>query len=297
MKIVTRDDFDGLVCSVLLKEAEDIKDIRLVHPKKIEANEVDITSEDIIANLPYHPDCGMWFGHHISEGERKNRPESFKGSYGLAPSCARLIYEYYNLPKWKKYSELITAVDKVDRASLDLNDILRPKGWIRLANTVDPRSGFNNSIDYFLNLVKWISAYPVERILAFDDVRDKSREYFKRRQEYEETLKLYSYLEGTVVITDFRSLKTTPPGNRFLVYALYPTANVSARVFLADDSNHVVIAVGHSILNRTCDVNIGSLMAEYGGGGHIGAGSCRVTLDEAESVINKIVQRIRSRQA
>ncbi len=145
MRIITRADFDGLISSVLVTEAEDVDDILLVHPKKMQDGEVDVTDKDIIVNLPFHPGCGKWFDHHISEANAGGQPEKFEGKYGLAPSCARLVYEYYNLPGWERYSSLLAKTDQIDSANLTLNDILRPEGWVRLSNTVDPRTGFKQS--------------------------------------------------------------------------------------------------------------------------------------------------------
>ncbi|MGK7345552.1 MAG: exopolyphosphatase [Candidatus Nitrospinota bacterium M3_3B_026] len=293
MRIVTRRDFDGLVCSVLVTEAEDVSRIRFAHPKVIQDRMIEITSEDILLNLPYHPDCGMWFDHHVSEREHGAREDQFKGRFGLAPSCARLIYEYYSLPGWKeKYADLIDATDRIDSAQLTLSDILMPQGWLRLANTVDPRTGFESSEKYFLDLIEWIKQYPLEKIFELDEVRGRLREFFKEHKQFEEALKKHSWQEGAVIVTDFRPLDPAPVGSRFLVYALYPTANVSVRVFNAADQPVVTIAVGRSIINRTCEVDIGNLMSEYGGGGHVGAGTCRVSPGEADDTLNDIVMRL-----
>ncbi|MBI4667351.1 MAG: exopolyphosphatase [Nitrospinae bacterium] len=292
MKIITRGDFDGLVCCVLLTEAEKIDGVRFVHPKQMQDRIVEVTGEDIIVNLPYHPSCGMWFDHHISEMDREQRPEGFKGRYGLAPSCARLVYEYYAMPQWERYAGLMADVDKIDSAQLTLNDILRPEGWVKLANTVDPRTGFGSSHDFFQKLIEWIRELPIEDILAIDEVKDRTREFYKQQIDFEGKLKKHSYINGAVVVTDFRPLQETPVGSRFLVYALYPTANVSVRVFYGGPQGMVTIAVGHSILNRTCAVDVGNLLAGYGGGGHAGAGSCGVASDKADDVIMEIVERL-----
>lgn len=292
MNIITRGDFDGLVCSVLLTEVEHITEIRFAHPKAMQEGDIDVTDQDIIVNLPYHPDCGMWFDHHISEYERGSRPGTFKGKYGLAPSCARLIFEHYNKPEWEKYKELLEATDRIDSARLDLNDILRPQKWVRIANTVDPRSGYAPSHEYFMCLVDWIKEYSIEDILSLDDVRDRLREFFKQDEEYRKALLANSYLNGVVVVTDFRQLVKIPIGSRFLVYAQFPSSNASLRIFYTPDREYMTIAVGRSIFNRTCEVDIGNLMAEYGGGGHVGAGSCRVTIDSADEAIGDIVERL-----
>jgi len=292
MNIITRGDFDGLICSVLITDAESISQIRFAHPRAMQDGEVAVSDQDIIVNLPFHPDCGIWFDHHISEYERGSKPGSFKGKYGLAPSCARLVYDYYNKKEWEKYSELLTATDRIDSARLSLDDILRPRGWLKIANTVDPRSGYAPSYDYFLSLVEWIKEYSVDEIIKLDEVKDRLREFFKQDEEYKSALLANSQLEGNVVTTDFRRLVKTPLGSRFLIYALYPSANVSLRVFNGHESGYVVIAVGRSIINRTCEMDIGNLLAEYGGGGHVGAGTCRVMDDSADDVIADIAQRL-----
>ncbi len=294
MEVITRGDFDGLVCSTLLSEAVDVTSIRFAHPKIMQEGEVEVGRSDIIVNLPYHPGCALWFDHHISESKRGPKPGKFEGKYGPAPSCARLIYEYYNKPGWDKYSELLDAADKIDSARLDLNDILRPEGWVRLSSTVDPRSGFVPSHKYFIDLIDWIKEYPVDEILGMDDVRDRTREFFKRQDEYKKAINENSVVTGNVLVTDFRRYHKPLIGSRFLVYAMYPAVNVSARVFYGPDRDYVFIAVGHSILNRTCKVDVGNLLAEYGGGGHVGAGSCRVLADTAEEVLNDIVSRLNS---
>jgi nanoRNase/pAp phosphatase (c-di-AMP/oligoRNAs hydrolase) len=295
MRIITRGDFDGLVCSVLLSDVEKITDILFIHPQMIQKREVEVTGDDIIVNLPHHPDCAIWFDHHISESEHGAKPDSFKGKYGLAPSCARLIYDYYKHPSWTKYAGLMEAVDNIDSAQLTLNDILRPEGWVRLSCTVDPRTGFAPSREYFMSLIEWIRALPLEKIMAQDEVRNRAREFFKTQVEFQESLKKHSRQDGYVVVTDFRTLSNTPVGSRFLVYALFPTAHSSIRAFRTDDEKRVTIAVGHSIINRTCKADVGALMAEHGGGGHRGAGSCQTAVDEADDVIHAIVENLNAK--
>ncbi|MDH5756010.1 MAG: exopolyphosphatase [Nitrospinota bacterium] len=291
--IITRGDFDGLVCAVLLTEAEQIAKIRFAHPREVQERTFEVTNMDIIVNLPYDPNCAMWFDHHISESERGAKPKSFKGKYGLAPSCARLVYEYYKMPEWEtKYADLMEAVDKIDSACLDLNDILRPSGWVKLAATVDPRSGFIPSYDYFLNLLDWLKRSPLDEILEYDDVRDRVREYFRHQEEFKKDLLANSTLYGKVVVTDFRRKLNEPLGSRFLIYSLFPSANVALRLFDSPDKKMVVIAAGHSILNRTCKVDLGNLMAEYGGGGHVGAASCAISPDMVDDAVGDLINRL-----
>ncbi len=292
--IITRGDFDGLVCSVLLTEAEEIAQIKFAHPRQIHDREAEVGPDDIIVNLPYHPDCAMWFDHHLSEREAGHVPGAFNGKYGLAPSCARLVYDYYALPDWKeRFGALIDATDKIDSAELNLNDILRPTGWVRLSNTVDPRTGFATSHEYFVNLIEMIRHKSLAEIMDDEYVHRRIQEYLKGADQFEKTLKENSRLDGSVVVTDFRNLMETPLGSRFMVYALYPSASVSVRAFNeGKGGKNVVISVGRSILNRTSTADVGSLMAEYGGGGHAAVGSCRVLADVADDAIEDIVYRL-----
>ncbi len=294
MNIVTRGDFDGLICSVLLTKAETIAQVRLVHPKAMQDNAVPVGSDDIIVNLPYHADCGMWFDHHITEQTRGEKPDTFVGKYGLAPSCARLIADYYNLPEWEneKYQEMLRQTDNIDSANLTLADIMTPEGWVRLANTVDPRTGFRADHAYFLHVIELIHHKEIKEILEDLDVHERVSQYFAQHDRFEKELKANTQIEGKVAITDFRRQIEQPVGSRFLVYALYPAVNVSVRLFYLDDREHVVICVGHSILNRTCKVDVGSLMAEYGGGGHVGAGTFRVLSDVADDALSDVVDRL-----
>ncbi|MBF0169884.1 MAG: exopolyphosphatase, partial [Nitrospinae bacterium] len=289
--IITRGDFDGLVCSALLTEAEQIAQIKFAHPRQIHDREIEVGAEDIIVNLPYQPGCALWFDHHLSEQEAGHVPTNFAGKYGLAPSCARLVYDYYALPGWEeRFGALIAATDKIDSAQLSLNDILRPTGWVRLSNTVDPRTGFTTSHEYFVNLIELIRHKQLPEILADDDVHRRIQEYLKAADRFEWTLKENSRLDGDVVVTDFRGLRDIPLGSRFMVYALYPSASVSVRVFNeGKGGKNVVISVGRSILNRASSADVGCLMAEYGGGGHAAVGTCRVLADVADDAIEDIV--------
>jgi oligoribonuclease NrnB/cAMP/cGMP phosphodiesterase (DHH superfamily) len=291
--IITRGDFDGLVCAVLLTEAEEISKIHFANPREMQEGKVEVTGMDIIVNLPFNKNCGMWFDHHISEAKKGSKPETFKGRYGQAPSCARLVFTHYDKPEWSpKYRELMEAVDKVDSAQLSLNDILRPDGWVKLAATVDPRSGFAPSYDYFLTLLEWIKEKSLEEIVGSDEVRDRLREYFKRQEEFKKALTENSTLYGKVVVTDFRRKTAPPVGSRFLIYSLYPSANVALRLFDNPDKKTVVIAAGHSILNRTCKADLGNLMAEYGGGGHAGAATCTVPVDSVDDAVGDMTHRL-----
>ncbi|HXV48340.1 MAG TPA: DHH family phosphoesterase [Candidatus Binatia bacterium] len=98
MRLVTRADFDGLVCGALVTKFERVDDYLFVEPKFMQDGLVEIRSGDIITNLPYHPSCTLWFDHHITN-TTPNFPQPImpgKGGFRLAPSAARVVYEYYS---------------------------------------------------------------------------------------------------------------------------------------------------------------------------------------------------------
>ncbi|MGH2522192.1 MAG: exopolyphosphatase [Anaerolineales bacterium] len=297
MHLITTDNWDGLVCAVLLSSVEHIEAIQLASPKALQAQEVAVPQGAIIANLPYHPNCALWFDHHISEETRgAHRATGFKGKFGPAPSAARLIYEYYGgATRWGGYAALVDATDRIDSAHLTLEDVLHPTGYILLAYTIDPRTGLKDldSQAYFLLLMDWLKNLPPAEILELPEVKHITDRLSAEDEQFRAALLQHSRLEANVVITDFRGVEV-PPGNRFLVYTLFPQANVSVRLFDSPDGQVSTIAVGHSLFNRTCQTNVGQLLGEYGGGGHRGAGTVRFSKAEAGPKLQAILQRLKA---
>ena len=296
MRLVTRSDFDGLVCGVLLKEVEQIDEVIFAHPKDMQDGTVTITQNDIITNLPYHPYCGMWFDHHASEGERIDLDMNFRGMFTVAPSAARVVFNYYNSPKHQKYEDLLVEVDKSDAATLSMQDVINPNGWILLSYVMDPRTGLgkNHSFrisnrDLMMQMIDLIHSRSVEEILELPDVKERVAVYFKDEMEFEAIMKKTSKVDGNVIVTDLRNEAELPTGNRFKIYAMYPEANVQLRIHYGKDKNTVVCALGHSIFNRTSKTHVGTLMAKYGGGGHKGAGTCQLKAADAERQIKEII--------
>jgi len=296
MRLVTRSDFDGLVCAVLLKDVEQIDEIVFPHPKDMQDGKIEITGNDIITNLPYNPSCAMWFDHHSSEGERLDLDANFKGLFEVAPSAARVVYKYYNSPKFKRYDSLMVEVDKSDAAQLSQEDVLNPTGWILLSYIMDPRTGLGKYRDYEIsnlqlmhNLVDWIRTKSVDEILQIPDIKARADRYFEHEKEFEAAMKKHSVIEGNVIVTDLREVADVPTGNRFKIYAMYPQANIQVRIGFGRDKGIIVCALGHSIFNRTSNTNIGSLMAKYGGGGHRGAGTCQLEAAQADRQIREII--------
>jgi hypothetical protein len=297
MRLITRADWDGLVCAVLLSTLERIDIIQFTDPKEIQDGTATIPVDSIIANLPYHRNCAMWFDHHISEEERGAHTGSeFKGKFGVAPSAARLIYEFYGHDKrLDKYTALLEATDRIDSAHLTQADVLDPSGYVLLAYTIDPRTGLHD-LDreaYFLMLLDLLKTRPIEEILALPEVKRLTDRILTADNDFRAALTRHSRLEGNVIVTDFRGV-AFPAGNRFIVYTLFPSANVSVRLSDVADGQSVAVSVGHSIFNRTCQTNVGKLLSEYGGGGLTGVGAARFPKSEADAKAQEIIQRLKA---
>lgn len=300
MRIVTRGDFDGLSSSVFVSLVEDIREIRFVHPKDAQDGKVDADAEDIVLNLPYIPGCGLWFDHHASEEAKLPEQGAFNGRFELAPSCARVVYNHYkdtHGATMDRFLDLLEATDRLDAAQLTMDDVIKPEGWILLGLTLDPRSGLGPEFrKYFRWLVEYIKELPLEKVLKHPEVKQRTDRVLHEQAEFERLLETYSHPDGNVIVTDFRAMKEKPVGNRFLVYTLYPQCNVELRLFPGFNGT-VVAAVGHSIFNRTCNVNVGLMLQEYGGGGHPGAGTAQLPGDVAEAKIAEILARLKKNEA
>lgn len=288
MRLVTRGDLDGLACAVLITSFEKIEETVLVHPQDITDKRVPIDSHDIVANLPYHPDCGMWFDHHLQTASNAKPNAQFKGKYGLAASAAHLIWEYYG--RDPRFARLVSETNRLDSANLSLEDVVSPQGYILLGYTLDSRTGLGNYRDYFMDCLKWVKTLPIEEVLEQPDVWLNVKKIKEQDREFRRALLASSRLDGNVIVTDFRPYALPPIGNRFLVYTLYPEANVSLRLHWGPERRFVVAAVGHSIFNRTCNTSVGELMSRFGGGGHRGAGTTPLPVDHAEESIAEILR-------
>jgi nanoRNase/pAp phosphatase (c-di-AMP/oligoRNAs hydrolase) len=294
MRLVTRGDLDGLTSAVIITMKEPVDDILLVHPQDITDKRVEIRPDDILANLPYHPDCGMWFDHHLLTDSNEKPPADFQGRYALAPSAARLVYEYYsekhpNDPDLLRLARLIDETDRLDAARLTPDDVENPRDYILLGYTIDSRTGLGSFDEYFRKLIAWLKTMSIAEVLAQPEVQARIDRIRNEAAEFKRLLTRNSFQLHNVVVTDLREIERLPAGNRFLVYTLFPEANVSLRVHWGPRHNSVIAAVGHSIFNRTCNTSVGELMSRYGGGGHRGAGTCVLPLESAADAIDEIL--------
>ncbi len=301
MRLLTRSDFDGLICAVLLNELGLIDDWKFAHPKDLQDGSIEVTSNDILANVPYVKGCGMWFDHHASEALRLGSDKDFEGAYQIAPSCARVIWNYYGGHKKfsPRFDEMMEAVDKVDAAQLSREDILAPEGWVLLGFIMDPRTGLGRFKDYRISnyrlmedLIGYCQTLPVKEILEVPDVRERTKRYFEQTEQFKKMILENSELKKNAVVIDLRSQETIYAGNRFTVYALYPEANISIQVLWGLNKQNTVITVGKSILDRSSKTDVGELMLSYGGGGHAAVGTCQVENSEAETALAAIIEKI-----
>ena len=301
MRLLTRSDFDGICCAVLLKELGLMNEMVYAHPKDLQDGKVPVSSNDILANVPYVPGCGLWFDHHSSEMERNDLQGRFEGSSKAAPSAARVIYDYYGAEKLSRFDELLTYVDKVDSAQLSQEEILNPTGWVLLGFLCDPRTGlgyyknFNvSNLQFCYKVVDMIGSMSIDEILAHPDVKERSDLYFESTEKAKKFYRNCTWMDGPIAISDFRIAGMAPPSNRFLVYSLYPEANISIRMIDGKNGEFVSFSVGYSVLNRTSTVDVGSLMLKYGGGGHKVVGTCQVPYEQAEDALHDMVEFIKA---
>lgn len=304
MRLVTRSDFDGSVCAALLLELGLVDGILYIHPKDLQDNKIEVTGDDILANVPFVEGCGLWFDHHSSEHERLKLEGKFKGASELEPSAAQVIYEYYKKDqvaagKLKKFEDLIKIVGIADSAQFSKDDILNPTGWIMLAFIADPRTGLGykrsfriSNFELMKKLPEYLRSKTAEEILALPDFQERVQVYHEETSKYKALLARTTRIEGDAILIDFRGIAENPVGNRFMEYVLYPEQNISVRIVDGRDKQFAMISVGHSILDRTSLVDVGSLVLKYGGGGHKQVGTCQVEYDDVDRIVGEMLQVI-----
>ena len=294
MRIVTRPDFDGIVCAVLLREVFHVEQpVKWVEPNELQRGLVEIHKGDIIANLPYDDRCSLWFDHHYTNRIYR----SFRGTFKIAPSAAGIIYENFKDRFKRDYSELVAATDKIDSADLTLDQVLHPEKYDYVLLSMSVFDGDHACELYWNKLVDLIGKYNFSQVLADPEVKQRCREVIEQNKQYIVYLKAHTRLEKNVSITDFRTLSETPVGNRFLVYSLFPEAYVNVRIRYEDRSRErIVVNVGHSIFKSGCNVNVGLLLADFGGGGHRGAGSARFHKSAAQEYIFRIIEALQKNE-
>lgn len=300
-RLVTRSDFDGLVCAVLLKHLELIDDIKFVHPKDMQDGLIDISDSDITTNLPYVAKAHLAFDHHLSETLRNTGDNNNHIIEIDAPSAARVVWNYYGghdvFPAG--WDEMMVAVDKADSAQFDKDEVLNPKGWALLNFLMDSRTGlgrFRNfrisNYELMMNLIDCCKDLTIGEILQLPDVKERVDVYFEHEEKFKDQLQRCSTVHSNLVVLDLRNEETIWAGNRFMIYALYSECNISIHVLWGLKQQNTVFATGKSIFDRSSKTNVGELMLQYGGGGHQAAGTCQVANDKAEQVQGELIEKI-----
>lgn len=294
MRIVTRPDFDGIVCAVLLYEALQIDEpVKWVEPNDLQKGRVNIRNQDVIANLPYDENCALWFDHHYT-----NRIDtSFKGAFKIAPSAAGIIFKHYKGRFKRDYSELVQAADKIDSADLSLDEVLHPEKYAYVMLSMTVSNGGEPDEAYWNMLIELLREFDIQQVLENPQVYEHCQSMLVQDEIYIAYLKENTELIKHVSITDFRPFTKPPAGNRFLVYSLFPDTYVNMRIRYEDkNSDLLAVQVGHSIFNPKCNVNVGLMLTNFEGGGHRGAGSTRFQAAKADEYIPKIIDTLLKNQ-
>ena len=300
MRLVTRSDFDGLACAMMLRELGIIDEIKFVHPKDVQDGKVELGPNDITTNLPYDPRVALAFDHHESEVDRLKAQET-GGKLIIDPnarSAARVVYDYYGGKKTfpRVSDELMEAVDKGDSADFTMDEILHPKGWVLLHYLMDPRTGlgrFRNfrisNYDLMMELISYCMDHSIDEILELPDVKERVDLYFEQADLFEAQLKRIAKVYDKVVVLDLREEEVIHAGNRFMIYALYPETQISVHVAWGFRKQNTAVMIGKSIVNKGSNVDIGELCLKYGGGGHHNAGTCQLDNDKVDAELPNII--------
>ena len=300
-RLVTRSDFDGLVCAALLKQLDMLDDIKFVHPKDMQDGKVEIGPRDITTNLPYVPGAYLAFDHHASESTRVDSAHRNHVIDAGAMSAARVVYDHFGgRERFPGISdEMMEAVDKADAAQFSESEILEPTGWIFLSFLMDPRTGLGrfrefriSNYDLMMQLIDACTRLSIDEILETPDVKERVDLYRAHAGEAAEQIRRCATVHGNLVVLDLRDEEVIHPTNRFTLYALFPEQNISIHALWGLKQQNTVFATGKSIIDRSSRTHVGDLMLEYGGGGHQAAGTCQVANDQAERVLGELVERI-----
>lgn len=299
-RLITRSDFDGLICAVLLKDLDLIDDIKFVHPKDMQDGLIEITDRDITTNLPYVKGVYLAFDHHLSETVRNEKMDNHIID-PEAPSAARVVYDYYGgrerFPA--SWDEMMAAVDKGDAAQFSREEILDPQGWVLMNFLMDARTGLGRFREFtisnyqlMMNLIDYCKDHSIEDILKLSDVQERVQLFHEQEAAAKDQILRCSKVYSNLVVLDLRKEDPIYAVNRFMIYALFPEANISIHVMWGLKQQNTVFAIGKSILNRTSKTNIGELCLSYNGGGHMNAGTCQVSNAESNSHLHDIIRKI-----
>ncbi|HWR41433.1 MAG TPA: exopolyphosphatase [Patescibacteria group bacterium] len=300
-RLVTRSDFDGLVCAVLLRDLDMIDDIKFVHPKDMQDGKIEISARDITTNLPYVDGVHLAFDHHSSETLRLDEKKANHIIEPEAASAAGVVYRYFGGKQKFPHiaDDMMAAVDKADAAQFSLDDVLNPKGWDLLSFIMDARTGLGRFREFrvsnyqlMMDLIAYCKDHTIEEILQLPDVQERVSLYRDHAAKFSDQIKRCATVHKNVVVLNLLQEDPIYAGNRFMIYALFPDCNISIHVIWGVQKQNTVFTVGKSIFNRSARTNIGELMLQYHGGGHANAGTCQIPNDQATEVLQKLIAQI-----
>ncbi|MCQ2506936.1 MAG: exopolyphosphatase [Lachnospiraceae bacterium] len=299
MRLVTRSDFDGLACAMMLKELGMIDEIKFVHPKDVQDGKVELSKNDITTNLPFDPRVSLAFDHHESETDRLKETDTSKLIIDpKARSAARVVYDYYGgKEKFPRISDdLMEAVDKGDSADFTIEEILNPKGWVLLHYIMDARTGLGrfhdfriSNYDLMMQLIEYCLDHTIDEILELPDVKERTKLYFEQTELFKAQLERIVKVNGKVAVIDLRNEEIIYAGNRFMVYAMFPETQISVHVAWGFKKQNTAVMIGKSIVNKASKADIGEICLTYGGGGHFNAGTCQLENDVVDAELPKII--------
>lgn len=299
-RLVTRSDFDGLVCAILLKNLNLVDDILFVHPKDMQDGIIEVGPDDISTNLPYVDGVHLAFDHHHSETLRNEKRDNHIIDPD-APSAARVVYDYYGGEKTfpESWKGMMRAVDKGDSAQFNEEEVLHAKRWELLNFIMDSRTGLGRFRDFrisnyelMMDLIEFGKDHSIDQLLALPDVKERTDLYFEHEEKFKEQIKRCSTVHGNLVTLDLREEEVIYSGNRFVIYALFPQCNISIHIMWGLKKQNTVFATGKSIFDRSSKTNVGELMLKYNGGGHNAAGTCQVPHDQNEACLAELISTI-----
>lgn len=300
-RLVTRSDFDGLVCAVLLKHMDMIDDILFVHPKDMQDGKIQISDRDITTNLPYVDGVHLAFDHHLSETIRNKDQKANHIIHPDAMSAARVVYDYYGGLKTfpARWNLMMEEVDKADAAQFSKEEILNPQGWVLLNYLMDPRTGlgrFRNfrisNYNLMMDLIDYCKDHDIDEIMQMPDVQERVELYKQQAELFKAQVERCSTIHKNLIILDLKNEEVIHAGNRFMIYAMHPECNISIHVLWGLKQQNTVFAIGKSIIDRGSKTNVGELCLSYGGGGHEKAGTCQIENDKADEVLKELIAKI-----
>jgi nanoRNase/pAp phosphatase (c-di-AMP/oligoRNAs hydrolase) len=300
-RLVTRSDFDGLMCGVLLKHLDMIDEIKFVHRKDMQDGKVALSERDVTTNLPYMPGVYLAFDHHLSEAAHAGSGRPNHVIHPEAPSAARVVYDYYGGKKAfpTAWANMMAAVDKGDAAQFNREEILHPQKWELLNFLTDARTGLGRFRNFrisnyrlMMDMIDYCKNCTIDQIMALPDVKERVDLYFEHEEKFKAQLKRCAVMCRNLAVLDLRNEEVIYAGNRFMIYALFPETKFSIHVLRGLRNQNTVLAVGKSILNRKADLNVGELMLQYGGSGHENAGTCQIENDKAAEVLQSLIATI-----